>query len=345
MARKKVVLMNHTDMQGHHFGCARVMRLLEDGLTSRGAIIRARLDGKMDWRKSPTALDALSECDSIVINGEGTLHHGRKKASWLMDVAQHPVTQGKELALVNALFQKNPDSWIGLVSKFEHLYARDSRSAAELSRMANREVSFFGDLSTSSGSIGGSKSREGIIVGDSVKNEITGTLYHLALELDKSEKTQIIPLTISLREENPYKSKLQRAVKRRIYARRQQRQQLKYPILKYLKCENEYVHEIQNARLSVTGRFHGICLNLVTGTPFACVASNSWKIEALFEDAGLDKRRLLKRRDLNVPNILENDWAFSATELKNISSFLERSQTSSEKMFDAITGELPDKVS
>lgn len=336
MSGKKIVLMNHTDMQGHHFGCARVMRLIEEGLTARGCVIHARLDGKEDWRTNPASLRLLAGCDAIVINGEGTLHHGRKKAGWLMEVAAHEVTRGKELALVNALYQENPDSWAPLLQRFAHLYARDSRSAAEMARQAGRPVAHFGDLSTSAGAVPGAAVRHGIMVGDSVRNSATARLAGLAAELDRSEPARLIPLTVSMREENPYRPWLSRALRRWTVGIRQRRMLARHPLMRYLSSEAEYVGMLRAARLSVTGRFHGICLNLVTATPFIAVTSNSWKIEALFEDAGLDPRRLVAQDRLTPDLVLGTDWSFSAGEEANIAAFLARSQAGAAAMFDAI---------
>lgn len=307
MTAKTIVLMNHTDMQGHHFGCARVMRLIEDGLTSRGCVITGRLDGKMDWRSNDQALALLAACDAIVINGEGTLHHGRRKATWLMEVATHPVTQGKELALVNALYQDNPDSWIPLARGFRHIYARDGRSAAQLSAHAGRPVDHFGDLSTSAGALPEPARRSGILVGDSVRNTATRRLADLSVALSAHEPVRLVPLTISLREENPYKPRWARALRRVSVNLRQRLLERRYPLLKFLQSEARFLDLLQQSRLCVTGRFHGVCLNLVTGTPFITVTSNSWKIEALFEDAGLDRRRLVAADALNVDMVRGQD--------------------------------------
>ena len=335
---KKIVIMNHTNMLGHHFGCARVMRLLENGLTVRGCQISGRLDGKLDWRNDNAALAKLEECDTIVINGEGTLHHGRKKAGWLMSVAAHEVTRDKEIALVNALFQANPNSWVPLVQTMEHLYCRDSRSAAELSRMAGRDVTSFGDLSTSEGALPDTFPRSGVVVGDSVKRKVRNSLYNFARELSRTTPTQIAPITASFRELNPYKPLLRRFISRKIIARRQKMYEKAFPLLQYPDSEEDYLRVIRQCRLSVTGRFHGVCLNLVTGTPFLCIFSNSWKIEALFEDVGLSFRRLIDISQLNPNAILNEDWGFSEIEQRNIASFLDRSSAGANRMFDAISG-------
>lgn len=339
MPGRKFVLMNHTNMQGHHFGCARVMRHIEQALTDRGGVIWARVDGKMDWRQDPETLAKIAQCDAIVINGEGTLHHGRKKASWLMAVGDHPATRGKELSLINTLYQDNPDSWAPLLRGFTHLYARDARSAAAMSAQAGREVGWLADLSTAAGSEASDHPRQGIIVGDSVSKNATKLLADLAMGLNGHEPTRILPLTTSLREDNPYRPALVRAWRNWTVGLRQKQQERHYPILSYLGSEQDYVAAIQTARLSVTGRFHGICLNLVTGTPFICVTSNSWKIEALFEDAGIDPRRLITREALDQKQVLETDWSFSAQERGNIAAFLSRSQQEAKAMFDRIAGQ------
>jgi hypothetical protein len=338
MSQQKFVLMNHTDMQGHHFGCARVMRHIEQALTDRGGVIWARIDGKMDWRKDPATLQKIADCDVIVINGEGTLHHGRKKASWLIAVGNHPVTQSKKLALINTLYQENPDSWAPMLRGFQYLYARDARSARAMSEKVGRYVTWLPDLSTAAGSDPSSVPRRGIAIGDSVSKTATNFLANLAMDLNTSEPTRILPLTISLREENPYRPALRRRLRRWTVDWRQRRQQRNFPILTYLRSEKDYVEAIKATRLSVTGRFHGICLNLVTATPFICITSNSWKIEALFEDAGIDLRRLVSIERLTKKMVMEEDWSFSKHEQENISSYLTRSSQQAKAMFDRIVG-------
>lgn len=333
---KKIVLMNHTNMLGHHFGCARVMRVIEEGLTSRGCQITGRLDGKLDWQRDPEALALLAACDAIVINGEGTLHHGRKKATWLMQVATHPATRDKDLALVNAMYQDNPDSWAPMLKGFRHLYARDSRSARQMEAHCGHPVPHFGDLSTAAGALPELPQRDGVLVSDSVRNAVTRRLSDLAKALADRTTVRHIPITASMREENIYKPLPQRLLRRWSVNLRQYLQQRKYPLLTYVGTEAAYLDQLRQSRLCITGRFHGACLNLATFTPFLAVSSNSWKIEALFEDVGLDPRRLVPPEALSKDLILGTDWSFSPAERANIAAFLERSQAGAAQMFDAI---------
>ena len=337
MSGKKIVLMNHTDMQGHHFGCARVMRIIETELQARGAQIIGRLDGKQNWQVAPEALAVLARADAIVINGEGTLHGGRKKAGWLVDIADHPVAAGKELSLINTIYQNNPAAWGLRLARFTHLYARESRSAQALTDAVGRDVPWLGDLSTSAGvEPGTGATREGVMVGDSVHNSVSAALAKLSQDL--SPQADLIPLTVSLREENPYRPLLIRQWRHYTLKLRQAMQQRKFSNLRYLPSEAAYLELLSRRALSVTGRFHGICLNLAAGTPFICVASNSWKIEALFDDVGLDKRRLVSVSDLSPHLVTQNNWGVSDVEQANIAAYLTRTQAQAADMFDRIVG-------
>ena len=335
MPAKKIVLMNHTDMQGHHFGCARVMRIIEQELEARGGEIIGRLDGKQNWQTTPEALAVLARADKIVINGEGTLHGGRKKAGWLIDIAEHPVAVGKSLSLINTIYQNNPASWMSRVAKFQHIFARESRSAATLTQAVGRPVGWLGDLSMSAGTLPDSgNSRQGVIVGDSVHNTVTAALAKLSQALQP--QADLVPLTISLREENPYRPWLIRQYRHATLAWRQEIQERRFPNLRYLTSELAYLDLLSRKALSVTGRFHGICLNLVTATPFICISSNSWKVEALFEDAGLDPRRLVAMGDLSAGFVTNNDWSFSDVEKANIAAYLAKTRRQAADMFDLI---------
>jgi len=335
---KQIAILNHTDLLRHHYGCSRVMRLLEAGFTTRGCTIIGRIDGKLDWRQDDDCLDILSKADTIVINGEGTLHNGRKKAGWLISVANHPVTREKELALINTLYQDNPDHWIPLVKRFRHLYARDGRSAKHLSEHAGRNIPFFGDLSTSSidPRISQNIERNLITVSDSVNRKVADNLCQLAHDLNKHNQVVLAPLTRSLREENPYSAWPARVWRRKSLQLRQMMRERRFPMLTFLHSEADFLDTLIRSKLCITGRFHGVCLCLATNTPFIAVTSNSWKIEALFEDAGIDWRRLLKTSDLNSSFIEAWDWSFSEKEKTNIARYLANSQTGAACMFDEI---------
>jgi hypothetical protein len=70
----RAVLINNTDSQGHH-GCTLVNRQIDALANEFGIQIVAKLPLNSDW-------DALApkQFDTVIVNGEGTLHSSKKGA-------------------------------------------------------------------------------------------------------------------------------------------------------------------------------------------------------------------------------------------------------------------------
>jgi hypothetical protein len=81
---------------------------------------------------------------------------------------------------------------------------------------------------------------------------------------------------------------------------------------------------------------------VLSGTPFLAISSNSWKIEALIADIGLDPSRLTSPTDL-TPGLLEGrDWSYSETEHAAIAAALTRWRATGAALFDAVRALTPD---
>lgn len=329
--------MNHTNMQGHHFGCAKVMEAIESHLTNRNATIIGRIDGKLDWRSDQQSLSLIAESDAIVINGEGTMHSGKKKAGWLMDVATHPATRHKETALINTLYSDNPPDWFKRLAAFDHIYARDSRSAKTMSQGIGREVPFLGDLSMHVGLQKSPYQRTYLALGDSVFKSITHDLAELSNTIAGQTQVRLLPVTASMREINPYRPRLAQAIRKTTVNLRQKRQMRKYPKLEYLPDYQAYVDAIQHASLSVTGRFHATTLAIATLTPFVCIASNTAKTQTLLKDIGLGHKRLVDIKDVTPELLLNRDWSFSDDEIACIEKYFVRYLGEVDDMFNVLT--------
>ena len=145
------VLMN--DTRGHaHFGCQRVMRVIESNLESRGIKVTARSLVRNDWPSDRAFLDAVSKCDIVVINGEGTLHHGKHHGDKLLQIVDHTARAGKPIALINTIYQDNPDHWRRFLDGIELISPRDSWSAAALRAATGRtDICHVPDLSMAEG--------------------------------------------------------------------------------------------------------------------------------------------------------------------------------------------------
>jgi polysaccharide pyruvyl transferase WcaK-like protein len=168
----RAVVMNDTAARSHH-GCARVMRLLCSGLEAEGLTITARALAHADWAKDASFVAALDDADVVVINGEGTLHHGRPAAETLLRIVDHPSLGTTPIVLCNALYEANPPEWgARYLTRFALLAARDSESATRMHKDSGAPARWLPDLSLSAPANVAAGPRQGVIVGDSVKLRI-----------------------------------------------------------------------------------------------------------------------------------------------------------------------------
>lgn len=107
----KIALVNNT-ASSRHFGCRKVVKALYDNLP-----IVHSVPYTDDWRKHHRA---LSNCDLVVVNGEGSIHHGRRME--LLEIADYYPS-----VLLNSTYDSVPENpWL---EKFQLVTARESRSA------------------------------------------------------------------------------------------------------------------------------------------------------------------------------------------------------------------------
>lgn len=282
------VLMNDTSGRGH-FGCDRVMANLTAGLERAGLTILGRSPVRDDWEKNRAFLDALERADVVVINGEGTLHHGRPAGARLLRAAGHPLCRGKPVALVNTIWEANPPDWIAPLRDMALVAARDSASAARL-REAGIAARWLPDLSLAGGfAEAPAQPRRGVVVGDSVRHGSRRVLAQLAQTLVRGDEPVRVVPTRTLRGWMGRPGPVRGALYRLYFGVLPRRA----PRFDLARDGDEYLAILRGAALHVTGRFHGACLSLLTRTPVLCLASNTSKIETLLADAGLDRGRLI----------------------------------------------------
>ena len=118
----KVVLVNDTSLFNTHFGCQLVGQTIREQCARVGLNIIASLPLDFDAR---LAKPWLGRADLVIINGEGSIHHGRK--THLLDLANDYPT-----ALINCVFQENGEQ--PSLKNFRYISARESLSAAEIIR-------------------------------------------------------------------------------------------------------------------------------------------------------------------------------------------------------------------
>ena len=324
----KAVILNDTRPDAHH-GCTRVMQVLEAGLRTQGFTVMAKSPLRHKWWADAAFLKAMGEADAIVINGEGTMHHGKRAAQDLLRVADHPVRGKRPVFLVNALYQDNPDSWRDYLAAMAGIWARDSRSADALGKLLDRPVPYLPDLTLCAGALHVPAKREGIIVGDAVEKTVAARLAGIA----RSGKHRLVPSVTRLKRAKG-RTRVARGL-RELYARfHLAGYKRANPTLSLIEDQELYAATLASAELHVTGRFHGACFSILTQTPFICVGSNSWKIEALLDDVGLEANRVVDIDGLE--DAMSRDWRFSPQEEHAMSETLAKASALATEMFETI---------
>lgn len=322
---KKAVLLNDTSGRYHH-GCNQVMRVLNDRLRAENIMVSASSPAHTDWRKDATFLLGLKACDLVIINGEGTLHNGAPKGRILLDILEDDRREGRPVALVNALWQNNPVDWAASASKCGFVSTRDTRSQAELQATGMVQVNYMPDLSLADPRPASLSAREGLLVGDSVRLEVRKALAAVA---QRQTATYLPTKTL---KHALWQNRLAAKLLWRVY-----NQTFTQPVPPFIMSptEADYLDTLSAVSGHITGRFHGVCLSMVSETPFLAVPSKTSKVEMLLQDACLEADRLVTLDQLLAGARIEVP-PFSAFELGQIRAFRESAYEKSKAFFKQI---------
>lgn len=329
----KAVILNDT-RGDNHFGCFRVMRIIEENLARRGIAVIGRSLVRNDWERDRGFLARLSEADLVVVNGEGTLHHGHRQGERLLRIAEHPARGHKPVALINAIYQQNPESWKAYLDRIDLVSARDSLSAAEISRLTGRQCGFVPDLSLAEGALPSPGiARTRLLIGDCVE---TRTRLALRALTGIDANARFLPILKGLKPSKPHHPTPFRQMREAYIWFNARCSQWRHGNIEFNRDEAGFIRSLMTARLHVTGRFHAVCFCLFTGTPFLAVESNSWKIAALLEDFGLGTHRIVPVGEITARLTSGEDFAFSEEEKTRIVAGLERCRQGAGDLFDRI---------
>lgn len=318
---KSAVILNDTSTR-HHHGCTRVMRLLLAGLERHGLTVTARSPARHDWVRDPKFLRELEAANVVVINGEGTLHHGRPAGAALLSVVDHPACQAP-VALINALWEKNPPEWTGPMSRMRFRAARDSASAATMAETAS--TCWVPDLSLSAPFYTTPAARSGILIGDSVRFNARQALARAAMSLPDARYLPTKTLSHPVLNND--------LARRIVFNAYNGVASLRRPPVEIARNEVDYLTRLAQAEGQITGRFHAVCLSMLTETPFLALSSNASKIERLLIDSGIGTDRIIGATDLARPI---KPPPFNSAEIDAIRAFRCMASERAEKLFGNI---------
>lgn len=287
--RLRVALFNDTSTR-LHYGCTAVSDSIDRLFGDAGIQIGWRHSVRVNALDDPGTEPAIARNDAIVVNGEGTLHSSRNKARALAALGPLARAAGKTAWLINATLQGNDDAIVADLAAFRHIWVREGASAA-WARERGLAVTVMPDLSLCQhlDAPDGPQDGTGTLVTDSVLPAANLRLYRMARDLggavwaldhDVQERMQV------LRPRPARDSGLPRRLRAKgmvfVPEPRGNPRDLA-----------GFAAFIMRRSAMVTGRFHAVCLALLLRMPFHALPSNTWKIEAMLADAGLDPARML----------------------------------------------------
>ena len=218
------------DHSSYHCGSAAVVQVLSAELRRHGEIVTG------------------DDCDVLVVNGEGSMHHGGGAFREKMQLIEAAVAKGRPACLINSVWQDNPHQFDAALAKcrqvvVREVLSRDAIAGHGITAQVMPDQSYFapvgkGDVVDFKGAI---------VMTDFLSREF-GCFVRL-----RSRWAERYPF-VDMRA-------------------------MDWATL---------VRSLKTARLLLTGRHHAIYAACKARTPFLALAGNTHKIEGIVATAGVD---------------------------------------------------------
>lgn len=300
--RSGYILLNDTGRLsgGFHLGTLFACSAIRQNLSDRGL-------QEIGWANDRARFDALIERATqqpalVVLNGEGTLHHGAKRAVELLSICVRAKEKGMNVAVINSVWEKNPDAMVLALQQTDLVHVRDSLS--QMSLPAGFPAKVTPDVSIK---LFLKTMREGefppsqhkIAVMDSVLPAVSDSL------LDFAEQEKFPFFTMP---EGSLRKTRDKVVERSSSI---------WPRLLQLT-------DVMTSEAWVTGRFHGLIAALCAGRPVCVLSSNTAKIEGFLQDGGLTEACFLDETWLAASAEMKRDELGRRFEMQQTETFIER---------------------
>jgi len=343
-SRGTIVVLNDTAAIAH-YGCKVVMKRVVETLVGHGYEVKT-VSVYSTWKVHKRLIERSA---GVIVNGEGTIHHSAKRGRTLVEVAPFCHDKGIPVFLINSVWQDNSDDMARQAEGFLLNYVRESRSQKQMQEQGLKATT-VPDL-TLGWDYRPQKPapvRSGHVYTDAVGMPVTDLLYRLHREDSGSRYLTMTPPrghrgdypeadferlrpplddtigeTLRLKLIRAYKllflvrGKLKNAV-------RQLRGDLEMLPL------DQFMGRLESSELVITGRFHGVCLCILTGTPFLAITSNSHKVEGMLEDAGLSHRIV---RPVDLRAVMAHPPAWTDEDAKKAKAFVAKARRGQKAMF------------
>mgnify|MGYP001950457446 CR=1 FL=1 len=331
---RAAVLLNDTRCDRHH-GCDLVVECILATAEKAGIRIVATAPAHCDWQSSSSFTAAFSAADLIIVNGEGTVHHDRPSARYLLNAGVEAQRLGKPSALINTTWYRNGTRFAELAASFDLISVRESTSAMEL-KQSGLSARIVPDLALLTSMPEGA-TRAGIAYSDCV-------VASTALQLHERMHHTDAEFLSMFHQPNRFRSLLRTA---RRYARVKTKSDPVSTIasirLALIEARSEFkdrdtfLTSIASKKLIVTGRFHMMVLAMASRTPFLVIESNTPKCTATLTDSGLARWRSVREEEI-TPELMKRASLWEADEPHHLEAFISSGKEKMERLFaDLVT--------
>jgi polysaccharide pyruvyl transferase WcaK-like protein len=328
----KAVLINTTFQLGHH-GCTLVDRQLDSLAAGAHLTMVAKLPLHSDWQRL-----APADFDVVIVNGEGALHHDSKAARRIAEVPQWAHARRSPAMLINSVYEANSPEIAAGIARYDAVFARDELSRDALAE-AGIAANVVPDLTLSWEPPIARGNGRLVVVTDSTVQRTNARLHKMARTIGARYLPLMARPPQPIVKAHADASRWWRYAAKRLLAHAAPPGLWRDRWRGLIPDFDDYIAWMaENAGLVVAGRFHGVCLALDLGIPVLGVASNTWKIEAVFAGAGLKHRLVSSLDELQLRLASEGIGPFQYTpeELERIAAFRAKARTGARAMFQSI---------
>lgn len=330
---KRALLLNDTALAGNHGGQLVVNQLIQIAESHNIKIVQRR---PINVKLEKLTTDGI---DFVIVNGEGSLHHSSKAARAIAGVPAWAEKRGVSAFLINSIYQENDASILEGVRKFKQIYVRDAQSFEELKGLGEKPKAVV-DLSlTWQPHRILAEGRSTTVVTDSTLRDTNAELFAFSQSLPDSYFIPFKSRPLSL-SDSTWENFLNwsRFRMHKIAAHLQAKPLNRARYANLLPTFEDFIAFIcKKANIIVAGRYHAVCVALDLEIPFVAVPSNSFKVEALLKELGMENRLI----SIPLAQISERDLtltysSYTGNELERIAEFKKEQCNKAHLMFDEI---------
>ncbi len=320
----RVAIINDT-RPTNHYGCLMVMKNLDILLQQEGAEIVWTWPVGVDWRKNLAKIQAMPKVDAVIVNGEGTIHHGPKRwqAQALVEFANYAhQTLNVPVFLINATLFANNDSLYKTLTQFDQVFVRD-RSSFETLEQRQIACTFVPDMTFGVSSDIEYHPQKPVCVIDSVMQTDVPFLKKFSQCSQADYRSMIVA--------RPSNYCFWKRPRRFIMASCK----WAYSDRHFSLDPSSFEEYLARYKLVVTGRYHTVTMCLKNHISFVALESNTPKISFLLQEVFGHTRRVVDVKTLQNLNIEE--WQrYSDEEHVAIDAFLMKAKDANKHMIKTI---------